>query len=137
MEPQIPQALNKFNLKKMWPYVLGAFLVVVAGVGSAWVLSSRMTTSGDSSKAAPGAKVTSNEAGLLDPKVEYVTATGVLKVGGVGNEGTHHLERDGGPSQTVYLTSSVVDLESFVDKKVDIWGETLSSKKAGWLMDVH
>ena len=89
-----------------------------------------------SSMAAPGAKVTSTEAGLLDPNIKYVTATGVLAEGGIGNEGTHHLTRDGGPSQTVYLTSSVVDLSSFVGKKVEIWGETQSSKKAGWLMDV-
>jgi len=30
----------------------------------------------------------------------------------------------------------VIDLSGFVDKKVEIWGETLAAKKAGWLMDV-
>jgi len=89
-----------------------------------------------SSAAAPGAKVTSTSAGVLDPKVKYDNATGVLNEGGVGNEGTHHLVRDGGPTKTVYLTSSVIDLQSFVGKKVQVWGETLASKKAGWLMDV-
>lgn len=137
MELQIPQVSNKMDLKKTWPYIAGAFGVVVLGVASAWFLSNNMMGNIGSENAAPGAKVTSNEAGLLDPNVKYVTAMGTLKEGGVGNEGTHHLEREGGPSQTVYLTSSVVDLESFVDKKVEIWGETLSSKKAGWLMDVH
>jgi hypothetical protein len=34
------------------------------------------------------------------------------------------------------LTSSVIDLSLFLDKNVQIWGETLASKKAGWLMDV-
>jgi hypothetical protein len=114
---------------------LGAFLVVVVGVGSAWLISSKMV-GGSSSSAAPGAKVTSTEAGILDPKVKYDDATGMLVEGGIGNEGTFHLERDGGPTHFVYLTSSVVDLSKFVGKKVQVWGETLASKKAGWLMDV-
>ena len=44
--------------------------------------------------------------------------------------------RPGGESQNVYLTSSVVDLDLFVDHKIRIWGETFSAQKAGWLMDV-
>ncbi len=111
-------------------------MVVVLGVGSAWLISSKLINKTGIPAAAPGAKVTSKEAGMLDPKVKYDTATGDLKEGGIANEGTHHLERDGGPSQNVYLTSSVIDLQSFVGKKVEIWGETLASKKAGWLMDV-
>ncbi len=135
---QMPQMPVKIDFKKTWPYIAVACGVVLLGVASAWFLSTKIMNNSTSSKAAaPGAKVTSTEAGLLDPNVKYVTATGVLADGGIGNEGTHHLTRDGGPSQTVYLTSSVVDLQSFVGKKVEIWGETLSSKKAGWLMDVH
>jgi hypothetical protein len=30
----------------------------------------------------------------------------------------------------------MVYLSGFVGKKVNIWGETLASKEAGWLMDV-
>jgi len=63
-------------------------------------------------------------------------ATGVLKEGGVDGEGTHHLEREGGVSQNVYLTSSVLNLQQFVERKVQIWGETFTAQKAGWLMDV-
>ena len=126
-----------FDIKKSWPIIAGSFLVVLAGVLTAWLLSTKVMGGPTGSKsAAPGAKVTSNSAGVLDPKIKYDNATGTLVVGGVGNEGTHHLERDGGPSKNVYLTSSVIDLQSFVGKKVEIWGETLSSKKAGWLMDV-
>ena len=116
--------------------VLGAFLVVILGVGGAWLISSKVVNKGNTSVAAPGAKVTSTEAGMLDPSVKYDNATGDLKDGGIGNEGTHHLERDGGPTHYVYLTSSVIDLSSFVGKKVQVWGQTLASKKAGWLMDV-
>lgn len=129
--------LNLSGIKKYWPFILGAFLVVGAGVGSAWVLSAKvMNRTLGSSSVAPGATKTANEAGILNPNFKYDTATGTLTEGGIGNEGTHHLDRDGMPAHYVYLTSSVIDLESFVGKKVEIWGETLASKKAGWLMDV-
>ncbi len=134
---QASPKLKGFNLKKSWPLIAGAFLVVVAGVTTAWVLSSKiMGGAGTSNVAAPGTKVTSTGAGALDPKVKYDNATGTLKEGGIGNEGTHHLEGDNGPAHFVYLTSSVIDLQSFVGKKVQVWGETLASKKAPWLMDV-
>jgi hypothetical protein len=138
---QIPQIqgvnTGKFDVKKAWPYVVGIIVVVLAGIGTAWIISNRIMGKVAGSSSAPaGVKVTSNEAGILDPNIKYQEVTGTLKEGGIGNEGTHHLERDGGPSQTVYLTSSVIDLSGFVDKKVEIWGETLAAKKAGWLMDV-
>lgn len=126
--------LKGFDLKKQWKYILGSLLIVLAGVGGAWLVWTKVINK--SSIAAPGAKVSSTEAGMLDPKVKYDNATGVLKEDGISNEGTHHLETAGGPSHYVYLTSSVIDLESFVGKNVEVWGETLASKKAGWLMDV-
>lgn len=129
--------MKNFDFRKIWPYIAGAFAVVILGVGSAWLISSKiMGGTQGSNMTAPGAKVTSTGAGVLDPKVKYDDAVGILKEGGIGNEGTYHLERDGGPSKNVYLTSSVIDLQSFVGKKVEVWGETLASKKAGWLMDV-
>ena len=132
MEPSMPV---KVAPKKIWPYILGAFLVVSAGVGTAWLLSSKTSTATNAG-ADPGAKVTANSAGTLDPSVKYDTAEGTLQVGGLNGEGTYHLVREGGVSKSVYLTSSVVDLGKFVDKKVQIWGNTLASKKVGWLMDV-
>ncbi len=123
------------GIKKVWPYIVGAFLVVLAGVGAAWVISGE-TAKGGSSVVAPGAKTTSTEAGALDPKIKYDNAEGIIQVGGLNGEGTFHLVRDGGASKNVYLTSSVVDLSKFIDKKVQIWGQTLASKKVGWLMDV-
>jgi len=128
--------MKNFDIKKMWPYITGAFGVVVLGVGTAWILSTKVINKSASGLAAPGVKVTSTGAGVLDPKVKYDNATGDLKEGGIGNEGTFHIERDGGLNHYVYLTSSVIDLGSFVGKKVEVWGETLASKKAGWLMDV-
>jgi hypothetical protein len=130
----VVSSLPKGGIKKVWPYIVGAFLVVLVGIGTAWMISGRVTKG--NSAAAPGVKVTSNEAGALDPKIKYDTATGILQTGGLNNEGTFHLVREGGPSKYVYLTSSVVDLNNFVDKKVELWGQTLASKKVGWLMDV-
>ena len=63
-------------------------------------------------------------------------ATGVVKTGGINGEGTHTLEREGGKTQNAALTSSVVDLDLFIGKKVEVKGETNDSNKAGWLMDV-
>lgn len=64
------------------------------------------------------------------------SATGTVADGGVNGEGTHMLKRDGGDSQTVALTSSTVDLSLFVGKKVEVTGQTNSSNKAAWLLDV-
>lgn len=63
-------------------------------------------------------------------------AEGYLEAGGLDGEGSHQLLRPGGESQTVYLTSSVTDLDKFVGMEVKIWGETFKAQKAGWLMDV-
>ena len=63
-------------------------------------------------------------------------ATGVIDKGGLNGEGTHKLVRPGGPSQTVYLTSSVIDLDQLVGDQVTVWGETFKGQKVGWLMDV-
>jgi hypothetical protein len=59
-----------------------------------------------------------------------------LQEGGIDGEGQYHLVRPGGDSQNVYLTSSVVDLSLFVNKKVKVWGQTQTAQKAGWLMEV-
>ena len=64
------------------------------------------------------------------------TATGVIESGGVNGEGTHTLIREGGEDQKAALTSSVLDLELFVNRQVEIKGETNSSTKAGWFLDV-
>jgi hypothetical protein len=125
--------ITKAGLKVAWPYIAGSLGVVVVGVLVGWLIAGRGKSG---SAVVPGAKLGTNEAGLADEKTFRDTATGILEAGGVNGEGTHHLTRDGGPSQNVYLTSTVIDLESFAGKKVQVWGETISARKAGWLMDV-
>lgn len=76
------------------------------------------------------------KAGVFDTKTFPDKAEGILKKGGIDGEGEYHLERPGGESQNVYLTSSTIDLSHFVGKKVRVWGKTFAGQKAGWLMDV-
>ncbi len=120
------------GFKKFWPYILGSFLVVLLGVGAGWLL----TKNKGSAAVAPGAKNTANVAGINDTSTFKDEAEGLLEEGGISGEGQYHLTRSGGVSQTVYLTSTSVDLSIFVGKKVKVWGQTLSARKAGWLMDV-
>lgn len=75
-------------------------------------------------------------AGVMDTKQFKDSGEGTLKEGGIEGEGNFHLERPGGDSQNIYLTSSTVDLSKFVGKKVKVLGKTFQGEKAGWLMDV-
>ncbi|MCX7928222.1 MAG: hypothetical protein N2558_00865 [Patescibacteria group bacterium] len=77
-----------------------------------------------------------NEAGIIDASKFSTSAQGLLVEGGINGEGTHHLQRPGGVSQNVYLTSTVIDLQTFVGKNVTVWGDTISGMNAGWLIDV-
>lgn len=133
---QMPQAFvkkfPKFNLKANFPLVLGVILIIGLGVGTGWLISGK----GKTSSSAPGAQSGPKEAGLADESTFKDSAEGILEEGGVDGEGTHHLTREGGASQNVYLTSTVIDLQSFVGKKVKVWGQTIAAQQAGWLMDV-
>lgn len=109
--------------------------VILVGVGFGWVMSSK--GSGPSTSPTSGViKKSENEIGSKDEKSFPDTAEGELKDGGVKGEGAFHLDRPGGSSQTVALTSTVVDLSGFVGKKVQVWGATFACKKAPWCMDV-
>ena len=117
---------------------IGILLIVaVLGMVGGFVLSKNTTQKSSSSAALSSSKMvkTSKEVGSMDKSFSD-TAVGVLKTGGLNGEGTHRLERDGGPSQTVYLISSVVDLSEFDGKKIELWGQTLKASKVPWLMDV-
>lgn len=118
--------------------VIGAFVVVVLGVLTGWFLAGSGKTSGsdDKTSAQISSKDTPDEAGIGDEDSYGTSTEGVLKEGGIKGEGTHYIDRGLGESKYVYLTSSVVDLDSFIDKKVEIWGETISAKYASWMIDV-
>ncbi len=121
--------------------LLVGLLVILAGVGTGWVLAGNKVNGNNSEATVTESKdivKTEDEAGVADESQfkNSESPIGILQEGGINGEGQYHLERPGGVSQTVYLTSTVIDLKSFVGKKVQVWGETLSGQKAGWLMDV-
>jgi hypothetical protein len=128
------------------PVVIGVFLLLIAvGVGTGWGISTLTGSSTGTLKqqqsAAPGT-LTADEVvvgqvyGSDDQNRFKDISEGVVAEGGIDGEGTHHLVRPGGASQTVYLTSSVVDLDLFIGHKVQLRGETFSAQKAAWFMDV-
>lgn len=128
-----PEKKFSVNFKKFFPF-LGILLVIGAGVLTGYFLSRK--GGAISPAAAPGAVQKEKEIGSTDIETFRDTATGVIEKGGLNGEGSHKLIREGGPSQTAYLTSSIIDLDMFVGKKVQVWGETYKGQKAGWLMDV-
>jgi len=139
---QKPSILKEFPKKaegkKTLILILGSVAVVLAGVATGYFLSGRVTGLANKTKTevAPGAIKEENEAGVADPTAFPDQAEGTLVVGGIKGEGTHHLDLGLGEDKYVYLTSTVIDLQGFVGKKVRVWGETVAPKHAGWLMDV-
>lgn len=113
--------------------LLCVITVALGGVGGFMMVKKSSSTI----NAEKGTSVqTDTSSGVVDKKTFKDSATGLLKEGGIEGEGNFHLERPGGVSQNVYLTSGTVDLSKFLGKKVKVWGQTLNSQKAGWLMDV-
>lgn len=123
---------NTLSFKQFFP-ILG--IVILAGILVGFLFS---LTNKSGSKISENSKNTKVEktAGIADKKTFKDKAEGLLKEGGVDGEGNFHLERPGGESQNVYLTSTTVDLSQYIGKKIRVWGETFQAEKAGWLMDV-
>lgn len=125
--------------------MVGVFILLAAtfiGIGTGYGIVA-FTNSGNSSIISPlkTGSTTSNEkvsqsAGIKDEKTFSDKAEGIMREGGIEGEGAYHLERAGGDSQTAYLTSTTVDLEPYIGKKVRVLGKTFQGKVAGWLMDV-
>jgi hypothetical protein len=129
--------LGSNNIKKSPKFlvpVLVMAIIIIGGVITGYLLSQNKGLSSGGISA--GTINKPNEVGSADSQTFKDTATGVLEAGGLNGDGTHKLIREGGPSQTAYLTSSVIDLDQFVGKKVQVWGETQKGQKVSWLMDV-
>lgn len=121
---------------------LGSFFILIALVAVVGILvgfgvSKFTNKSGAVANLNSGKNVqTDNSAGISDKKTFKDSSEGILREGGIDGEGNFHLERPGGKSQNVYLTSSTVDLSLYLNKRVRVQGETFNAQKAGWLMDV-
>lgn len=120
-----------------------AVAIVLVGTGAGYFLSQKISggTGGKMAGTIPTEKdkVRKGEVyGVSNTKNFPDKAEGVIKVNDKSftSEGSHILIRDKDPSHNAYLTSTVLDLNLFVDKKVEVWGQTFAAQKAGWLMDV-
>lgn len=146
-----PKATPVFKAKSLpllSPRVLIIILVVAIGLGyfisRVYPLSDSKTASllSGEQNAISTENITDKstiEAGKLYGDTATVfkdSATGTVEKGSINGEGTHILNREGGASQRASLTSSVVDLDLFVGRRVEVKGETNASRQTSWLLDV-
>lgn len=141
MLKKIPGFDKKFDFKGTAVPALIIITIILAGAVSGYFLANRgVVKSEKETELTGGGKIIQGptEVGIKDETVFRDTAQGRVEVNDskVVTEGSHKLLRSGGESQTAYLTSSVLDLNQFLGKCVQIWGETFKGQKAGWLMDV-
>ncbi len=140
-EEPLLHEFNQSNSTSLLSSTLIVYLLVaiLVGIGSGFALSKTKGKLGPVSVN----KITTTMSGEKgktygsdDTKIYKDSTEGTLTEGGIGGEGQFHLVRPGGDSQNVYLTSSIVDLSKFINKKIKVWGITQQAQKAGWLMDV-
>lgn len=134
--------------KKMAPVVI--IVAIVLGVLTGWFFtrgsgSALLTKSGGNTTsqamlrdAQSSDTSSSTVVGSKDTKTFKDCTEGKLiqNNGKITTEGSHILQRPGGDSQNVYLTSSIVDLDQFLNKSIQVCGQTNQAQKAGWLLDV-
>lgn len=128
--------------KLIFPIVL---LIILLGIGSGYILASMQ--SGGAEILTPTEKNLKREVsadeiqvgtkvGVADESTFRDDAIGSIEKGGLDGEGSHKLIRPGGADQTAAVTSSIIDLDQFVGRKVHVWGETMNSQKVAWFMDI-
>lgn len=138
-EEELVRQFDSKSSKVPWAKILVVVLFMgVLGIGSGFLIakgtSGKAVTTKDVSKASDVNK--GESFGTNDTKTFGDEAEGILKEGGIEGEGQYHLERPGGESQFVYLTSSTLDLSLVKGRKIKVWGQTQKAQRAGWLMDV-
>lgn len=139
---QMPNTKRMFDFKKSIVPALIIIVIILAGIASGYFLANRGVTPVEEkvTELTGGATVVQGpkEVGIKDETVFRDTAQGRIKINDSEEvtEGSHKIIRPGGESQTAYLTSSVLDLNQFLGKCVQVWGETFAGQEAGWLMDI-
>jgi len=135
----VPVAPEVEPMTKQMKMIIGGVFVLMIGLGilTGYIISGKKSASTTTSTASAGPTATGkNVFGSADSKTFTDSATGVIEKDGISGEGTHKLTREGGPSQTACLVSSVLDLDQFVGKKVKVTSKTMDAKKCPWFMDV-
>ena len=145
MEKKASSLMHSFGDSKsgfdMGKVLIILVIVAVLGIATGYMLGKNKSSSSIVGLI-PGNSANGSSAevgktyGSNDTSTYKDTAEGVLNDGGIDGEGQFHLVRPGGDSQNVYLTSSTVDLSTFLNRKIKVWGQTQAAQKAGWLMDV-
>lgn len=113
--------------------VISAVSIVLLGSGLGLLISQKKSSKVEGTSTEQLIQ-TDKQAGIKDCKGDR--AIGVLEKTSGKEQGTHKLIRDGGPSQTVYMVSSVVDLDGYVGKKMEVCGDTQKLQGVSWFMDV-
>lgn len=128
--------MNLSDMKKNSVIILTVYIVLILlGFGTGYLLATKSSLG--TSMTPKGTPInTAKVVGVQDASTFKDCATGKLEKDGVEGEGTHKLIREGGPSQTAYLISSVVDLDQYVNLTVKVCGQTVQAQKVAWLMDV-
>ncbi len=126
------------NLKKFFP-ILVILIIVVAGVMTGIITSSRGKNAQIAQKAVVAEDNLSPDQKKSFNQTFRDNAEGIIQKNDKLEkyaQGSHLLIRPGGDDQTAFLTSTVLDLDQYIGKKVKIYGETFGSSQVGWLMDV-
>lgn len=138
---QMPSAKKMFNFKGTTVPALVIITIILAGVASGYFLANRGVSLPEKETELVGGVTLvqgPQEVGIKDEELFPDTAQGRIEINDSETitEGSHKLIRPGGESQTAYLTSSVLDLNQFRGKCVQVWGETFAGQQVGWLMDI-
>jgi hypothetical protein len=130
----LTQKLDKPTNFKLYSIIL--VVALLAGVVSGFVLAYSHPTK--TIATTPPASQTALQKAGADTKTFKDFDQGTIQKKPDGDdysEGTHLLIRANNATP-VALTSSVLDLNQYVGKKVKVYGETQKALKQGWLMDV-
>jgi len=145
LDPQVKPVSNSMNptpVKKLpsgspMPMVIAiAVVAIFMGVGTGWALANMNQISLPQSQTTLDMSNGEVESTPVEVEENKDSAEGTIKEGGLFGEGSHRLERGLGEDKDVALTSSSLDLSGFEGKKVQIWGENITSPNVYWLMDV-
>ena len=115
--------------------VLAGVGIATVGAGTGYLLSKDNRVSGVTTVNNQMVK-SETEVGSKDTKTFRDMATGVLEKNGTNGTGTHKLIRMAVHQQTLYMVSSIVDLDQFVGKKVEVCESQKMAKVSGlWTLD--
>lgn len=126
-----------FSASPLKIFIAALVVALVGGASTGYMLASGSGKKGSS--AALPLTSTAPKSAQQDTQTFKDFAEGTIQkkaapTDGDYTEGTHMLIRQN--AVPVALTSSVVDLDQYVGKKVKVFGETQKAIEEGWLMDV-